>query len=258
MRRPLLAAALVLALALLVGCGKPGLTSLTVGPRVPVHDQSVPTPQKSAYASVMVLPPRGSERGAVTDLASLEKALLKKGVRVISSGVTGRVVVDGAEGKRGGDTATQLSDLERALVLARKSNADAILQVMEIGWRDDLPAVDRYYWFDDKTWHELEKKPESDWFRQNRGKEHRLAIIRGPALAFQAKVIDVETGEIVAAVDLAQSTVGEIESKVLYLPKKGKKEVKITSDELRAAVIDAVMERLADVIVKGQARAAKR
>jgi hypothetical protein len=253
MKLRLLACA-ALSLALVAGCGgKGGLTSLTIGPRTPVHDQSVPTPTKAAYQTVMVLPPRGSERGAVTDLAALERALLKHGVRVISSGVTGRVV-DGPDGRRVAESATQLNDLERALVLARKSNADAVLQLMDMGWRDDVPELYRYYWFDEGAWQEMTTKPDGEWYRQNRGKESRLVVVKGPALGFTAKVIDVESGEIVASVELIQSTVGEVEGKTVYFPKKGKKEIKLTSDELRRAVIDSVMNRLADVIVKGQPR----
>ncbi len=82
----------------------------------------------------MVLPSRGSERGQVSDLAEVERVLLEGGVRVISSGMTGRVVFDPVGNRV--ETAANLSDLERALVLARSSSADALLQIVEFGWTD--------------------------------------------------------------------------------------------------------------------------
>jgi hypothetical protein len=241
-----------------VGCGgRGGATSLVVGPRMPVHDQSVPTPQKAAYRSVMVVPPQGSERGAVTDLAYLERALLKSGVRVISSGVTGRVVVESAEGTKGGEPGRNLSDLERALVLARKSNADAVLQLIEMRWKDDVPELYRYYWFDAATshWAEMNKKPDADWYKENRKHEDRLAVVKGPTLGFQAKLIDVDSGEIVAAVDMLQSTVDEVAAKTVVFPKKGRKEIRLASDDLKQAVVDSMMSRLAEIIINGNERA---
>lgn len=253
--RSLALGAFVLA-ALATGCGgKGGAASIVVGPRMPVHDQSVPSPQKSAYASVMVVPPQGSERGAVTDLAYLEKALLKHGVRVISSGVTGRVVVDSSEGAKGGEAGRHLSDLERALVLARKSNADAILQLIEMRWRNDVPELYRYYWFDQGHWAEMRQKPDAEWFKQNRKHEERLAVVKGPTLGFQAKVIDVESGEIVAAVDMLHSTVSEVDGHTVVFQKRGRKELFLGSEDLKNAVAESMMNRLADIIVKGNPRA---
>lgn len=242
----------------LAGCGgRGGATSLVVGPRMPVHDQSVPSPQKAAYASVIVVPPQGSEHGAVTELAYLERALLKHGVRVISSGVTGRVVVESSEGTKGGEAGRHLSDLERALVLARKSNADAILQLIEMRWKDDVPDLYRYYWFAEGKWAEMSQKPDAEWYKENRKREGRLAVIKGPTLGFQAKLIDVESGEIVAAIDMLHSTVDEVAGRTVVLPKKGRKEHRLASVDLKDAVAESMMNRLAEVIVNGSPRAAR-
>ena len=89
-----------------------------------VRNTSAIAPTKAAYKSVMVLPPQGSERGAASELAALEKELLRRGIKVVSSGLTGRVVVEQTESGRGTEGAAGLSDLERALVLAKKSVAN--------------------------------------------------------------------------------------------------------------------------------------
>jgi hypothetical protein len=81
----------------------------------------------------MVLPPRGSERGQVSELAELERVLLAEGFRVISSGITGKVASGPAEERV--DEAARFSDLERALILAKKSNADTLLQVGEMAFQ---------------------------------------------------------------------------------------------------------------------------
>ena len=67
----------------------------------------------------MVLPPQGNDRGQVSDVSVIERIMLAAEARVISSGVTGRVVAQGNDARVGG--AEQLSDLERALVVARDS-----------------------------------------------------------------------------------------------------------------------------------------
>ncbi len=94
-----------------------------------MEDRSAPLRPSKQYASIMVLPPTGSERGQVGELVEVERLLLNSGFKVISSGVTGRVVTTGQTAG-----AAPMSDLERALVLARTSHADALLQIAKLDW----------------------------------------------------------------------------------------------------------------------------
>jgi hypothetical protein len=245
--------ALFLALSL-SACG--GTATLAVNGKSPIIDHSVPTPQKLQYQSIMVLPPRGSERGEVSGLANLEKALLKRGIRVISSGVTGRVVIDNAEGKKN-EGAQNLTDLERALILARKSNADALLQVIDIDWKQD-PRHYRYFRLasDGQRFEELASREQFESTPSNQGWR-----VMGPSFHFEAKIIDVESGEIVAAVDMAQSTVREIEARSLMVPTSGRSiaqvpphETMYNTEDLKNAVYSSVMENLATLIAKGKVR----
>ncbi len=250
----------VLVLGSLSGCAS--AATLQVANKAPLLDQSVPTPQKLAYTIVMVLPPKGSERGQVSELAHLEKALLKQGVRVISSGVTGRVVntVDTAEGQANAG-ATQLTDLERALVLARKSGAEALLQVANMEWAKDANNF-RYYVLqaDGKTFSEVSK---ADFEAQAPAKQW---AVTGPSLHFEAKLIDAETGEIVTAVDLSQSTVHEITSKSLpmtisggtiVVPNLGPHATEIDTIDLREEATVEMMGKLASLIAEGKSHEAR-
>jgi hypothetical protein len=242
--------------ALVSGCAS--TTTLQVTQQVPLLDQSVPTPQKPAYSIVMVLPPKGSERGEVSELANLEKALLKQGVRVISSGVTGRVVIDNAEGQKN-EGAAQLTDLERALILARKSGAEALLQVADMKWAKE-PNKFRYYLLqqDGKTFAEVSK---ADF--DGAGSEKQW-MITGPSLHFEAKLIDVESGEIVAAVDISQSTAHELSSKIVPVTVKGgsivpnvQQATEVDSPDLREGAVQDMMGKLAAIIAQGKPHEAR-
>jgi hypothetical protein len=120
-----------------------------------------------------------------------------------------------------------------------------------------VPELYRFYWLDQGHWQELREKPDAEWFKQNRKSEERLAVVKGPVLDFQAKVIDVESGEIVAAVDMKHSTVDEIEARTAVFTKKGRKELYLDSEDLKSAVSDSMMNRLAEIIIAGNPRAKK-
>ena len=159
-----------------------------------LRDRSAPAAKKAEVSAIMVLPPRGSERGQQSELAGLERALLAKGFRVISSGITGRVASEAVEARA--DEAARLSDLERALILAKKSNADALLQVGEL----EFKPSERYFTVrkgDRGNFTEVPDPPSVDSWRL-RVKEARLS--------FQAKLINVENGEIVISMEFSQST----------------------------------------------------
>jgi hypothetical protein len=173
---------------LVAGCST---ASVILAPVAPT-DLTVPKQVERRFGTMMVLPPRGSDRGQVSELADVERVLLAGRIRVISSGVTGRVVLD-QSGNRV-ETAANLSDLERALVLARNSNAEALLQIVDIGWMDGRrPFVlvgDRYQ--------EVAPGTSVD--------PSALVRIREAVFKLQARVINVENGEIVMSIDVSQGT----------------------------------------------------
>lgn len=180
---------LVSLLLLAAGCGTASLT-LTPAPAV---DRTVPSRVERRFSSVMVLPPSGSERGQGSEYAVVERFLLAGGIKVISSGITGRIVEDGSGNRV--ETGANLSDLERALVLARKSNADALLQVLDVGF------VRGHRWFTadpDGVFHEV--APGHDVQLSNSVK------VLESLFHFQARPISADAGEIVMSVEITQST----------------------------------------------------
>jgi hypothetical protein len=212
---------------LLVGCA----ANLSLVPE-PVKDLSVPAATKTQVSAIIVLPPRGSERGQRSELAEVEKVLLAKGFRVISSGITGRVA-SGPAGSRADDV-SRLSDLERALILARDSNADALLQVGEIGF---APA-ERYFILvegDRERFAEVPEPPSSLDAYQVRIKESRFT--------FQAKLINVENGEIVVSMDFSQGT-SRVEPPLDIRVQLGRDEIIATIDtpERQRKAVKQVME----------------
>jgi hypothetical protein len=197
-----------------------------------LRDRSAPTVTKAQVSAVIVLPPRGSERGQVSELADLERVLLGRGFRVISSGITGRVASGPVEARA--DEASRLSDLERALILAKDSNADALLQVGEIGF---VPA-ERYFTLlegDLRHFKEVPEPPARPGTYCIRIKEARFT--------FQAKLINVENGEIVVSMDISQSTsrVSPMTS-MDVLPNREETTMTIDSPQRRQAAVMQVMD----------------
>jgi hypothetical protein len=182
----------------------------------------------------MVLPPRGSERGQVSELSDLERVLLAKGFRVISSGITGRVAAGPVEARV--DEAPRLSDLERALILAKGSNADVLLQVGEIAFE----SGERHFTLLDRgssDLKEVQERPSNPDACYVRMKEARFT--------FQAKVINVENGEILVSMDISQSTSRvppAINSTVRLSP--GETIVTVDTPARRQSAVFQVMEAL--------------
>lgn len=215
---------LLLMVALASGCAS---ARLTLTPRAP-YDQTVPPSLTTRVGAIMVLPPRGSERGQASELAEVERVLLAGGLRVISSGVTGRVVLD--SGGTRVETAANLSDLERALVLARDSNADVLLQVVELDWTPGTRAFVR----------------EGDKFREvPRGTPVHpasLARVHEAVFRFQARLINVVNAEIVMAVDIMQGTSRVTSPWTMRISSRGASaEIDTNTAERRRAAVTQVM-----------------
>lgn len=116
---------------------------------------------------------------------------LNSNVQLISSAITGRVV-QGTEDDKTGQARSAFSDVERALVLARNSNAEALLQAVRLdedsNVRSFVARVD-----------ELQEVDQVEPTKA--GVELTERTYR-----FVARVIDVQSESIVLLVDVSRNT----------------------------------------------------
>ncbi len=155
---------------------------------------------RKSFRRVMIVPPSGTARGGFErELSVFEKKFIEVGVTLISPAVTGRVASAGEE-KHGGQ---ELSDVERALILAKKSGAEVLLQV---GFMGSGPPRDRAL---------CGTRPEAlggckdptDW----KAAPWKVGL-RGPTLRFEGRLINVENGEIIASLDIAQAVMNNLKA----------------------------------------------
>ena len=117
--------------ALLSACGG-SLRTLNMSPLAPayVNDSSVsPSLREGTFSRIMIVPPSGTAGVQFEDnMAAIERSFIARGVTVISSAITSRVLADDRT-RTSNQTGINLSELERALLLAKESRVDAILQI---------------------------------------------------------------------------------------------------------------------------------
>jgi len=221
-----------------LGAALCGCTATLSVPPDTILDRSAPATRKPPVSALMVLPPRGSERGQRSDLSDLERFLLEKGFRIISSGITGRVASGPSEVRA--DESSRLSDLERALILAKNSNADALLQVGEIGFSD----AERHFVLPDGERANFKEVPESPTSPNAFG-----VRIKEAKFTFQAKLINVENGEIMVSMDISQSTSRVSPAVNMSVPlNQGHTTIKVDTSQRRKEVVFQVMDAFSDHI----------
>lgn len=143
--------------------------------------------------SVMLLGPLGV--GPVQPPAierDLERRLLASSVGVISPAVTGRVV---AAPKN--EDSDHLTTIERALVLARQSNADVIVQLDAL---DTTNAPTRHFCSDGRT----------DFRECTEGDAKVMATTRtftAPEFVVRGRIVETSRGEVVSTVDVRTAVV---------------------------------------------------
>lgn len=151
---------------------------------------SVSASEKS-FQHIMVLPPSGTARGVFeAQLANIEAEFLRRGLTVYTPAVTARAIVPDLEKDRDFQTSQQLSDVERALILAKESNAEAILQVGSFEWIPN--AVERHFIHDGNAILSVS----AETWASYRGWKRRFVA---DGLEFTGRLIDVTTGEVVVA-----------------------------------------------------------
>lgn len=186
-------AALALAAVVASGCHTPYTLRMD---ELPPIDESVIGPKfkERRFAKVMVVRPSGESGKEFDEIVPLfEAEFLRQGITVISGAITGRVVLREAVRGEGGQGATGLSDIERALVLAKESGAEAVVQIGTWKWTKD--AHPWRYFVADKT---------TRSFRECTADEYKDAppstrwYFSAWRVDFQGKLIDVDTAEVVA------------------------------------------------------------
>ena len=149
----------------------------------------------------------GASKTSEEVLAALEGNLITRGIRVVSSGMTGQVVSDQAlrEG------AAQLPPLERVLVLAKKANIDCVFQLFPLAIGTDY-STRRFVWpRQEKRMTEATQEafdsiaPERRW------------VLTGQNWKITGKVINVENGDVLAIVNLFQSAVWTVPAQIFRL-----------------------------------------
>lgn len=184
-----------LALLAVSGCAS---TKFTLSRELPLFDTSAvqATLSKKHFSKIIVLRPSGSDSSVFEGLvASFEREFLRHGVTVISGAVTGRVVLGRQVGDATPHAAAQLTDIERALVMAQGTGAEAILQV---GRYDLLEDVDsRFLVYQGKGGiREVFRDEYASWTGPK-------TALRSGASIFAGRLIDVSSGEVVASFQVA-------------------------------------------------------
>jgi len=178
------------------------LITLSMVPLAPAYvDESSVSPslQSGIFDRIMIVPPSGSGGAEFQDnLAAIERSFIARGITVISPAITSRVILDdeGRDRQRS-QSGLQLSEVERALVLARDSNADAVLQVG--AWRWTLAEASdhsRRYFVEDVQGTSF---AEVDLLAYERAGDRLTHVYEGDVLGFTGRLIDVETGEVIAS-----------------------------------------------------------
>lgn len=171
-----------------------------------IDDTAVsPRVAERGYRRVAVMPPpsSGDEDDDALALASLEAEFIRHGLEVYTSALSPTALAAASEGDVPDVAETeQLSQVERALLRARQTNAQALLQIKALKWSDD--QVSRYFVLDGDaiiltskdfyTWH--------DGFGR---------YLKFPGVVFQGRLIDVASGEVVIAFSIRDNLLSGIE-----------------------------------------------
>lgn len=214
----------LLAALLSAACGGK-LITLSMAPRSPAYiDQSSVSPslQSGIFDRIMIVPPPGSGGEEFQDnLAAIERSFIARGLTVISPAITSRVILDerGRERPRP-ETGLQLSEVERALVLARDSNADAVLQILSWRWMEpESSEHSRRYFVEDIQGSSF---AEVDQLAFERSGDRLTHTYEGRVLSFTGRLIDVENGEVIASFKIEVPTINVVDPLIVTFNEDGK------------------------------------
>lgn len=202
--------AAVAASIFLSGCGS--TMTLTMEPHSPIiEDDSAVSKNMPKYSRIMLVPPSGTASVAFEkNMAVAEREFIKRGLSLISPAVTSRVLEGVQSGKGGEDSGkeltnannevTKLSDVEKALIMAKRSNAEAILQIGAFDFQQPRgrpgaarffiksPSGDNMMEVDEKTYYNVVG---SDTLTRRGYGDHYVD--------FSGRLIDVQSGQVMAS-----------------------------------------------------------
>ena len=194
---------IALLVGLVVACIPP-VTPLIISSGSRAADETARSPglAKKSYRRIMVLPPSGDVKGAFElQLNLFERSFLQRNVTVISPAVTGRAAIEhinplNPQTTTGGGGG--LTDAERALILAKQTGADAMLQVGTWQWIFEVGA--RCYQKTGNSYSESVCSPTVPF----------AVKLVGKKLQFLGRVIDVESGEVMASIKVEQLDINNL------------------------------------------------
>ncbi len=205
-----------LVLAALTGCAEtfvaePSTTpvaqiaeTLTLAPeKRPVNSRSAEAATRGSCKRIIMLPPDG-EREDSGFAVTLERELLRLDIEVISSAITSRVYEKGANTTEQGQqvaSGAKLTDLERALVMAKGSNADCVLKLIEAGFTQDPSSRFFVLSADGKAFTEVARRA------YDGTSENRRWFVIGPQMKVRGRLISVSSGLVFVVVDLLSDAV---------------------------------------------------
>jgi hypothetical protein len=184
-----------------VGCAKPD--TLTVKPGEPAPAEIVPSPQleEFAYKKILMLPYEGKIDVRDLDLqvvstkdshwygSRVERALLSQGFDVISSEIVARA----QKNIRG---ANKMSSAEKALVMGKETQADAVFMVQSLG----VFGQANFYRVDDLKVEQIEpgrvKYDEKKQRHYHADTEECLVRVPYYEVHFEGKLVDAYSGNV--------------------------------------------------------------
>ena len=154
----------------------------------------------SNIKSLVILPPSGTaEKGFDEGLTMIESAFMSRGIELISPAIGARALED---------KPNNLTDLERALVLAQKNSADAVLHIGQYSMGIQSASINnapsselgaRYIVYDDIRNSTSEVIAEA----YDRASPTFRFKFLAPIIRFKAKLISVTDGAILANYDFS-------------------------------------------------------
>jgi hypothetical protein len=178
-------------------------------------------------------------------LTALEGQFISRGLRVVSSAITGRVVAS-ADTRGPTEGAAKLPTLERALLLAKGANADCVFYLLNL----DVGGPDRFRYF---VWRSAASSlAEVDFGTYDAAPSNRRWFVGGPGWNIEGKVVDVETAAVLGIVRLEHSTPYAADrhlavkySATSLVPRNGYYGWRLASPEDLGGLAGAMMSRLA-------------
>ena len=190
----------IFAFSLLMSTGCATRQVLNMKSDLPPIDDSAISPRLKDIPcrKIMIIPPSGTARGTFENKLSLfEREFIRQGMTVISAAITGRVVMDSPDKsqEKKNETAGNLSDMERALIMAKTTGADVILQLGMFEWGKER-ILTRFF-IAEGTTDGVFKETNLSQYKSWTGAKMEFESL---VLNFIGKLVNVENGEVLATI----------------------------------------------------------